>query len=70
MHPDPEVRICDTLDWYAPRYATHHTLEEVSDWFREAGLVDLDDLSANQSFYHAGQGNGINVAGYRPSCPV
>ena len=29
MHPDPEVRVCDTLDWYAPRYASRHTLEEV-----------------------------------------
>ena len=25
MHPDPEVRVCDTLDWYAPRYLSRHT---------------------------------------------
>src|SRR5262249_2427673 len=33
MHPDPEVRVCDTLDWYAPRYLSRHTREEVLGWF-------------------------------------
>lgn len=66
MHPDPEVRVCDTLDWYAPKYASRHTFEEVSGWFKEAGLVDLEDLSVAGSFYHEGQGNGINIAGRRP----
>ncbi len=33
MHPDPEVRVCDTLDWYAPRYLSRHTLQEVAGWF-------------------------------------
>src|SRR5262249_44432837 len=28
MHPDPEVRVCDTLDWYAPKYMSRHTFEE------------------------------------------
>ena len=66
MHPDPEVRVCDTLDWYAPTFLTRHTVEEVFGWFAEAGLVDVTDLSARQEFYHAGQGNGVNVAGRRP----
>jgi SAM-dependent methyltransferase len=66
MHPDPEVRVCDTLDWYAPKYMSRHTFEEVAGWFAEAGLVDVVDLSQGQAFYHAGQGNGINVAGRRP----
>lgn len=66
MHPDPEVRVCDTLDWYAPQYMSRHTHAEVSAWFAEAGLVDIIDLSAGQTFYHAGQGNGINIAGRRP----
>jgi SAM-dependent methyltransferase len=66
MHPDPEVRVCDTLDWYAPKYMSRHTLDEVSGWFNEAGLVDVVDLSQGQVYYHAGQGNGINVAGRRP----
>ena len=66
MHPDPEVRVCDTLDWYAPRYLTRHTFEEVVGWFEEAGLEEVTDLSAGQVYYHAGQGNGVNVAGRRP----
>ena len=67
MHPDPEVRACDTLDWYAPRYLSRHTRDEVLDWFDRAGLVDVVDLSRDQVFYHSGQGNGINMAGRRPS---
>jgi hypothetical protein len=31
----------------------------------DAGLVDIEDLSVDQVFYHAGQGNGINFAGRR-----
>lgn len=66
MHPDSEVRVCDTLDWYAPKYLSRHTFDEVSAWFKDAGLVDIVDLSKDQAFYHEGQGNGINVAGVRP----
>ena len=69
MHPDPEVRICDTLDWYAPKFLSRHTYEEVAGWFAEAGLVDVVDLSRHQTFYHEGQGNGINIAGSRPDVP-
>jgi SAM-dependent methyltransferase len=65
MHPDSEVRVCDTLDWYAPRYLTRHTPEEVRGWFEEAGLVDVVDLAKEQNFFHAGQGNGVNFAGRR-----
>ena len=63
MHPDPEVRVCDTLDWYAPRYLSRHTVEEVAAWFAEAGLVDVLDLSTSQTYFHEGQGNGVNLAG-------
>ncbi len=65
MHPDPEVRVCDTLDWYAPRYLSRHTPEEVRGWFEEAGLVEIVDLSRDQAYFHAGQGNGVNFAGRR-----
>jgi hypothetical protein len=68
MHPDPEVRVCDTLDWYAPKYVSRHTFEEVASWFRDAGLVEITDLSHTGARYHAGQGNGINVAGRKPGC--
>ena len=67
MHPDPEVRVCDTLDWYAPKYMTRHTLDEVQGWYEEAGLVEITDLSIGQSYYHEGQGNGINLAGRKPA---
>jgi SAM-dependent methyltransferase len=70
MHPDPEVRVCDTLDWYAPKYMSRHTLEEVTGWFREAGLVEVVDLSADQVYFHEGQGNGINLVGRRPNSTV
>ena len=66
MHPDPEVRVCDTLDWYAPRYLSRHTLAEVAGWFAEAGLTDVVDLGRVALLYHEGQGNGINLAGRRP----
>ena len=66
MHPDPEVRVCDTLDWYAPRYLSRHTTEEVTGWFREAGLTDINDLNTGQVFFHEGQGHGVNLAGRRP----
>jgi SAM-dependent methyltransferase len=66
MHPDAEVRVCDTLDWYAPKYLSRHTVEEVAGWFAEAGLCDVVDLSRAQSFYHEGQGNGVNLSGRKP----
>ena len=68
MHPDPEVRVCDTLDWYAPRYLSRHSKEEVTSWFVEGGLTELVDLNEGQIFFHKGQGNGINLAGRRPFC--
>ena len=67
MHPDPEVRVCDTLDWYAPRFVSRHTRQEVEAWFREAGLVEVEDLSQGQVFFHEGQGHGVNLAGRRPT---
>jgi SAM-dependent methyltransferase len=66
MHPDPEVRVCDTLDWYAPKFLSRHTVAEVTEWFTTAGLVDLENLSEDQEFFHSGQGNGVNLAGRRP----
>ena len=70
MHPDPEVRVCDTLDWYAPRYLSRHTFDEVAEWFHAAGLIEIEDLSTRQTHFHEGQGNGINVAGRRPGSAV
>jgi SAM-dependent methyltransferase len=43
-HPVWENRLCDTFDWYAPRYQHHHTLAELETWFHEAGFGDLTVL--------------------------
>ncbi len=40
-HPDPEVRVLDTLDWYSPKYQSKHTYEQVFRWFESCGLEDL-----------------------------
>jgi SAM-dependent methyltransferase len=40
-HPDPEWRVLDTLDWYAPKYQWKHDWPEVEGWFEEAGLEDI-----------------------------
>jgi len=66
-HPDPAIRICDTFDWYSPEYQWHHTDAEVDRWFRDAGLVDITNLSVDQMFYHEGQGEGVNFAGTLPA---
>lgn len=67
MHPDPEVRVCDTLDWYAPKFLSRHSFDEVAGWFADAGLIEVVDLSRDQKFFHSGQGNGINLAGRKAS---
>jgi len=66
--PDPEVRVCDTHDWYAPRYLSWHDRDEVRGWFAEAGWSNVTDLSQGQVHFHAGQGNGINFR--RPPPPA
>jgi 2-polyprenyl-3-methyl-5-hydroxy-6-metoxy-1,4-benzoquinol methylase len=40
-HPDPEWRVLDTFDWYAPRYQWKHDWDEVEGWFAEAGLTEI-----------------------------
>ena len=40
-HPSYENRVCDTFDWWAPKYQFHHTVSELSDWFVAAGFEDL-----------------------------
>lgn len=40
-HPDPEWRVLDTFDWYAPRYQWKHGYPEVEGWFRDAGLTEV-----------------------------
>jgi SAM-dependent methyltransferase len=40
-HPDPQWRVLDTFDWYAPKYQWKHDWPEVEGWFRDAGLTDV-----------------------------
>lgn len=63
MHPDPEVRACDTLDWYAPRFVSHHTPEEVEKWFAAAGFADVHDPTIGKAHFHQGQGQGVHRVG-------
>jgi ubiquinone/menaquinone biosynthesis C-methylase UbiE len=72
-HPCYENRVCDTYDWYAPKYQHHHTTEELCQWFREAGYDNLTVLPPEKPgrFYRWCYrrnlliGSGINVVGTR-----
>jgi SAM-dependent methyltransferase/uncharacterized protein YbaR (Trm112 family) len=59
-HPDREIRVCDTFDWFSPPYQWHHTDAEVESWLREFGLVDITDLSIGQVHYQYNYGDGVN----------
>ncbi len=72
-HPDWTLRVCDNFDWYAPRYQSHHRLDELQTWFDEEGYHDLIDLRPAKSgrLYDWAYdqnliiGSGVNVAGTR-----
>jgi SAM-dependent methyltransferase len=55
-HPDPEWRVLDTFDWYAPKYQWKHDWPEVEGWFRDAGLVGIER-----------HGVAVSVSGERPT---
>lgn len=72
-HPDWTLRICDSFDWYAPKYQSHHTTDELLRWFTEEGFGDLRVLPPARSgkiydwtYRHdLILGSGVNVAGTR-----
>lgn len=72
-HPNYENRVCDTFDWWAPRYQYHHTTAELLEWFRAAGFGELRELPPEKSgrFYRWTWqhnlliGSGVNVTGIR-----
>ena len=74
-HPDWTLRICDNFDWYAPKYQSHHTTEELKRWFAEEGFGELRELSPLRSgriydwSYRHNMiiGSGVNVVGRRLS---
>ncbi|HEX8817043.1 MAG TPA: class I SAM-dependent methyltransferase [Terriglobales bacterium] len=55
LHPNAEMRVLDTFDWYSPSYQSKHTYEEVFRWFESCGLESLRVL--NES---------VSVRGVRP----
>lgn len=74
-HPSYENRVCDTFDWWAPKYQYHHTVAELSDWFQQAGFADLQVLPPEKagSLYNWAYehdlliGSGVNITGVRQS---
>jgi len=70
-HPDWTLRVCDNFDWYAPRYQSHHTVDELAGWFRKEGFRDVVELPPAKSgrlydwvYRHdLIVGSGVNVAG-------
>lgn len=72
-HPSYENRVCDTFDWWAPRYQYHHTVDELTAWFSEAGFEQVHVLPPEKSgrFYNWAYhnnlliGSGVNVTGIR-----
>lgn len=77
-HPRWTTRVCDTFDWWAPRYQFHHTEKELERWFTEAGFDEVRLLhpgraargGAYASLYHRNLliGSGVNAAGTRRTC--
>jgi SAM-dependent methyltransferase len=41
VHRDWRVRLQENFDWFSPHYQSHHTKEEVMDWFSEVRLNTL-----------------------------
>jgi SAM-dependent methyltransferase len=66
-HPDREIRICDTFDWFSPPYQWHHTDKEVESWLREFGLSKIVNLSVGQRHYRFNYGNGVNFKACNPA---
>jgi len=55
-HPEWRVRLCDTFDWYSPRYQWKHSVEEAAGWFEDAGLADISTT-----------GFAVSVRGRKPA---
>jgi SAM-dependent methyltransferase len=70
-HPDWTLRVCDNFDWYAPKYQSHHTVEELKTWFCEEGFIEVEELPPQKSgrLYRWAfdrnllVGSGVNVLG-------
>ncbi|MEK6250167.1 MAG: methyltransferase domain-containing protein, partial [Planctomycetales bacterium] len=40
-HPEIREHLLDNFDWYSPKYQSKHTIQEVFDWFEQAGLEQI-----------------------------
>jgi SAM-dependent methyltransferase len=76
-HPRWTTRVCDTFDWWAPPFQTHHSEAELLEWFAAAGFERVTLLhperaggSAYGAMYRRNLliGSGVNAAGTRRSC--
>ncbi len=38
VHPSYRVRLAQNFEWISPRYQSHHTKEELTRWYEEAGF--------------------------------
>lgn len=43
-HPNWRWRVLNTFDWYSPLYQSKHSYPEVVEWFKQAGLVEIEIL--------------------------
>jgi SAM-dependent methyltransferase len=74
-HPDWTLRVCDSFDWYAPKYQSHHTTAELKRWFTEEGFENLTVLPPARSGriydwaygHNLVIGSGVNVVGVKVS---
>jgi SAM-dependent methyltransferase len=72
-HPNYENRVCDTHDWWAPKYQYHHSQDELIRWFSESGFEKIEVLPPEKKgrFYEWAYshnlliGSGVNVTGTR-----
>jgi SAM-dependent methyltransferase len=77
-HPDWTLRVCDNFDWYAPKYQSHHTVDELKAWFTEEGFEELVELMPARSggLYEWSYrhnliiGSGVNVRGTKRRAAV
>jgi hypothetical protein len=43
-HPKWRWGVLDTFDWYSPRYQSKQSYHEVVQWFKQAGLTEIEIL--------------------------
>jgi SAM-dependent methyltransferase len=73
-HPDWTLRVCDNFDWYASRFQSHHSLDELKHWFAEDGFADIVELPPAKTGrlydwaydHNLIIGSGVNVVGRKP----